>query len=106
VVASITREYEVAKATEKTMQLSLDKSKAEIQDMSRKEFQLASLERDVQTNRGSTTCSSPRQGDGRYRRSAVHVARVVDPAIVTGGPVKPQKSRIISISLVIGLMLG
>ncbi|MFH1605617.1 MAG: hypothetical protein ABIH03_17125 [Pseudomonadota bacterium] len=51
VVASITREYEVAKATEKTMQLSLDKSKSEIRDMSRKKFQLASLERDVQSNR-------------------------------------------------------
>lgn len=107
VVSSITREYEVAKATEKTMQLSLDKSKAEIQDMSRKEFQLASLERDVQTNRGLYDLFVNRAKEtGVTGDLQSTVARVVDPAIVAEGPVKPQKTRIISISLVIGLMLG
>jgi len=107
VVSSITREYEVAKATEKTMQLSLDKSKTEIQDMSRKEFQLASLERDVQTNRGLYDLFVNRAKEtGVTGDLQSTVARVIDPAIVAEAPVKPRKTRIISISLVIGLMLG
>ena len=107
VVSSITREYEVAKATEKTMQASLDKSKNEIQDMSRKEFQLASLERDVQTNRQLYELFVNRAKEtGATSDLQSTIARVIDPAIVSGAPVKPQKTRIIAISLVIGLMLG
>ena len=107
VVSSITREYEVAKATEKTMQSSLDKSKSEIQDMSRKEFQLASLERDVQTNRQLYDLFVNRAKEtGVTGDLQSTIARVVDPAIVTMTPVKPRKTLIISISLFIGLMLG
>ena len=107
VVSSITREYEVAKATEKSMQATLDKSKTEIQDMSRKEFQLASLERDVQTNRQLYDLFVNRAKEtGVTSDLQSTIARVVDPAIASGTPVKPQKTRIIAISLVIGLMLG
>lgn len=107
VVSSITREYEVAKATEHTMQASLDKSKTEIQDMSRKEFQLAALERDVQTNRQLYDLFVNRVKEtGVTGDLQSTIARVVDPAIVSGAAVKPQKTRIITISLVIGLMLG
>lgn len=107
VVASITREYEVAKATEKSMQAALDKSKTEIQDMSRKEFQLASLERDVQTNRQLYDLFVNRAKEtGVTGDLQSTIARVVDPAIVTMTPVKPRKTLIISISLFIGLMLG
>ena len=107
VVASITREYEVAKATEQTMQASLNKSKAEIQDMSRKEFQLASLQRDVQTNQQLYDLFVNRAKEtGATSDLQSAIARVVDPAIVSDNPVKPKKARIIAISLVIGLMLG
>lgn len=107
VVSSITREYEVAKATEKTMQLSLDKSKTEIQDMSRKEFQLASLERDVQTNRQLYDLFVNRAKEtGATSDLQSSIARVVDSAIVPTSPVKPRKTLIISISLFVGLMLG
>ncbi len=107
VVSSITREYEVAKATEKSMQSSLDQSKTEIQDISRKEFQLAALERDVQTNRQLYDLFVNRAKEtGLTGDLQSTIARVVDPAIVSGVPVKPQKSLIIAISLLIGLMLG
>ena len=108
VVSSITREYEVAKATEKSMQAALDKSKGEIQDMNRKEFQLAALERDVQTNRQLYDLFVSRAKETGVMGGEMQstIARVVDPAIVPGGPIKPNKPRIISISLVIGAMLG
>ena len=107
VVASITREYEVAKATEDTMQASLNRSKAEIQDMSRKEFQLASLQRDVQTNQQLYDLFVNRAKEtGATSDLQSAIARVVDPATVPMTPVKPRKALIISISLFIGLMLG
>lgn len=106
-VSSITREYEVAKATEQQMQASLESSKNEIQSIGRKEFQLAALERDVQTNRQLYELFT-----NRFKETSVTgdlqstIARIMDPAIVPATPVKPQKARIISIALVLGLMLG
>ena len=107
VVSSITREYEIAKATEQTMQKSLDRSKNEIQDMSRKEFQLASLERDVQTNRQLYDLFVNRAKEtGATSDLQSAIARVVDPAIVPSGPIKPRKAMIIGVSLLVGLLLG
>ena len=90
VVSSITREYEVAKATEKTMQAELDKSKSEIRDMSRKEFQLAALERDAQSNRQLYEMFVNRAKEtGLTGDLQSTIARVIDPAVVSGAPVKP-----------------
>ncbi|OGT81170.1 MAG: hypothetical protein A3H91_07660 [Gammaproteobacteria bacterium RIFCSPLOWO2_02_FULL_61_13] len=107
VVTSITREYEVAKATERSSALQLEKAQAEIQNMGRKEFQLASLERDVQTNRQLYDLFL-----NRFKETSAAgdlqstIARVVDTAVVPGGPVRPNQSRIIGIALVIGLVLS
>lgn len=107
VVTAITREYEVAKATEQTMQESLEKSKTEIRDIGRKEFQLAALERDTQANRQLYEMFV-----NRFRETKITgdlqstIARVIDPAIVPARPVRPQRDRIIALSLVMGLMLG
>jgi succinoglycan biosynthesis transport protein ExoP len=107
VVESITREYEVAKATEQSFAITLERSKSEIQNIGRKEFQLAALERDVQTNRQLYDMFM-----GRFKETAAAgdlqstIARIIDPAVVLTTPVKPQKGLIISIALVVGLMLG
>lgn len=107
VVASITREYEVAKATERSLSEALNRSKAEILDINRKEFQLASLEREVQTNRQlhdmffSRFKETSAAGDLQST-----IARVVDPAIAPSAPVRPHKTRIVLIALAFGLLLG
>jgi len=107
VVSSITREYEVAQATEKSMQSALDKSKTEIQDMSRKEFQLASLERDVQTNRQLYDLFVSRAKEtGATSDLQSTIARVVDTAVIPEGPVKPNKKLIITSFIFVGLLLG
>ncbi len=51
VVAGLAKEYEVAKANETAVERALAQSKADIQGLNRKEFQLGILERDVQQNR-------------------------------------------------------
>ena len=107
VVATITREYEIAKSTEQTMITSLDKSKTEIRDIGRKEFQLATLERDVQANRQLYDMFVSRSKETNITSDLQSaIARVIDPAIIPGGPVKPQKARIIQIWLGLGLLLG
>ena len=89
------------------MQAELDKSKSEIRDMSRKEFQLAALERDAQSNRALYEMFVNRAKEtGVAGGLQSTIARVIDPAVVSGTPVKPKKTRIIVISLVIGLMLS
>jgi succinoglycan biosynthesis transport protein ExoP len=107
VVASITREYEVAKATERTSAEALNKAKAEILDINRKEFRLAALEREVQTNRQlhdmffSRIRETSAAGDLQST-----VARVIDPAIAPSVPVRPQKTRIVLTSLAFGFLLA
>jgi len=107
VVASITREYEVAKATEQSLTAVLNKSKAEIMDINRKGFELAALEREVQTNRQlydmffSRFKETNAAGDMQSG-----VARVIDPAIVPLKPVRPQKTVIVVGALVVGFVLS
>ena len=50
-VALIGREYEVARTTEASVERALGQSKADIQSLNRKEFQLGVLEREVAQNR-------------------------------------------------------
>ena len=107
VVVSITREYEVAKATEQTLTGALNISKAGIRDINRKEFQLAALEREVQTNRQlydmffSRFKETSAAGDMQST-----IARVIDPAIVPVTPVRPLKTHIVLTSLFMGLVLS
>jgi capsular exopolysaccharide synthesis family protein len=107
VVASITREYEVAKATERTLTETLNQSKTEILDINRKEFQLASLEREVQTNRQLYDMFFSRfKETSAIDHLQSTIARVIDPAVVPSVPVRPQKTRIILTALAFGLFLG
>lgn len=107
VVVSITREYEVAKATEQTLTGALNASKAGIRDINRKEFQLAALEREVQTNRQlydmffSRFKETSAAGDMQST-----IARVIDPAIIPVTPVRPLKTHIVLTSLFMGLVLS
>ena len=51
VVAGLSKEYEQARANESAVERALAQSKADIQGINRKEFQLGVLEREVQQNR-------------------------------------------------------
>lgn len=107
VVASITRDYEVARANEASIERSLGQSKGEIQDINRKEFQLGVLEREVTVNKQLYDMFL-----GRFRETSAAgdlqstVARVVDPAIPSAVPYKPNKRQVILIALVVGLFIG
>jgi polysaccharide biosynthesis transport protein len=108
VVASLIREYEVARANEQGIERTLVEARSGVQAINRKEFQLNALERNVATNRQlyemfmsrfkETTAASNVQNNV--------IARIVDAAVPAGGPIKPNKQRIILIALVGGILFG
>ena len=107
VVAGITKEFEVARANEASVERSLNRSKGEIQDINRKEFQLGILERDVAANKQLYDMFL-----GRFKETNAvgdlqsTVARVVDPAIPSALPYKPNKRQVVMIALVVGLFIA
>ncbi len=107
VVAGITKEFEVARANEASVERSLSRSKGEIQDINRKEFQLGILERDVTANKQLYDMFL-----GRFKETNVAsnmqstIARVVDPAIPSAVPYKPNKRQTVLIALVAGLFVA
>ncbi len=107
VVAGIAREYEVAKANEAAVQQALAQSRADIQGLNRKQFQLGILERDAQQNRDlyemfvNRLKETSAAGDLQST-----IARVVDPATVPDKPYAPRKARIVAIATAFTLVLA
>ncbi len=107
VVGAIKKDYEMAKANEIAAEQAQGQVRSDIQNMSRKEFQLNVLQRDVDGNRQLYDLFMNRAKEmnvGANLQSTI--ARVIDPSIPADRPFKPDKKKIIGMSLVIGLALG
>ena len=106
VAQSVTREFEVAKANEAATERNFTAARADIQNLNRKEFQLASLEREVATSRQFYDMFVQRFKETNISgemQSAI--ARVIDPAIA-GGASGPNRERIVVIAVLIALLTG
>jgi capsular exopolysaccharide synthesis family protein len=107
VVAGLAKEYEAARANEAAVERALAQSKADIQGLNRKEFQLGVLERDVQQNRNlydmfvNRLKETSAAGDLQST-----VGRIVDPATAPGGAFAPNKTRAVTISALITLVVA
>lgn len=107
VVGSIQREYEAALGTEKAMEASLSKARGSVQNLNRKEFQLGVLEREVESNRQMFEMFVKRAKETNVSGELQSAnARVIDPAVVPAGPIKPKKLLIIAAALILGLFIG
>lgn len=108
VVASVTREYEVARGMERTLEGALAQARGMVQNINRKEFQLGVLEREVESNRQMHDMFMKRAKETNVPGGNLQtaVARIVDPATAPGWLVKPQKERIILIAFMLGLFAG
>lgn len=106
-VATVTKEYEAARANEAAVNRTLAQAKDEIQSMNRKEYQLNILEREVASNRQLYDMFL-----GRFKETNAAadmqstIARVVDAAIPSATPFAPNKKRAVLIAAVLGLALG
>jgi capsular exopolysaccharide synthesis family protein len=105
VVGGLSKDYEAAKANESAVERALAQSKADIQGLNRKEFQLGVLEREVQQNRNLydlfvTRLKETTAADG----TQTTIARLVDPASAPGGAFAPNKERILFITALVTLV--
>jgi len=106
-VQTVTREFESARANEASIERTLNAAKGDIQNLNRKEFQLAALEREVATSRQFYDMFMQ-----RYKETSISgemhspIARVVDPAIVPSGPSGPNKRLIVGLSLLAALLVA
>jgi capsular exopolysaccharide synthesis family protein len=108
VVASLKNEYEIARTNEQALEAGVAQAKGTVQSINRKEFELASLERAVATNRQIYDLFLNRFRETRASRDlqANAVARISDEARPSQYPVKPKKEQVVSIALVLGLLVG
>ncbi len=107
VVQGLAKEYESARANEAAVQRALAESKADIQSINRKEFQLGILERDVQQNRNLYEMFVNRLKETSIGSDVQStIARVVDPATVPSEPYSPQKAQAVGIATAVALVLA
>jgi capsular exopolysaccharide synthesis family protein len=106
-VAALRAEYDAARSIETSFERTLGIAKGGVQEVNRDEFRLAVLERDVAGNRQlyelfmsrskETNVAGDVQGD---------VARMIDEAMPSYGPVRPDKMGIILRAALVALVLG
>jgi capsular exopolysaccharide synthesis family protein len=105
IVQGIATEYEVARANEIAVERALNQSKADIQDINRKEFQLGVLEREAQQNRNLYDMFVNRLKETSVAGGPQStVARVIDPATTPSEPHAPQKVLIVALATLLALL--
>lgn len=107
-VASVAKDYEAARATEKAIEAALAESKGTIQSLNRKDIQLGVLEREAATNRQlyQTFLSSFKETSAIQDTQRAS-ARLVDPAGPAVMPIRPDKKGLmVSIAAVLSLFFG
>jgi len=106
-VQTVTREFETTRANEAAIERTLNAAKGEVQNLNRKEFQLAALEREVATSRQFYDMFMQRYKETNIS-GEMHspIARVVDPAIVPAGPSGPNRRLIVGLWLLGALLVA
>lgn len=107
VVAAIERNYRLAVANESSLRGSVNQNRAQIQDISRKEFQLREYQREVETNRAlyETFLTRLKETAATSDLETVN-ARVVDKATVPNIPIKPKKPLIVLLATFLAGLVG
>ena len=107
VVSGLAREYEVARSNEQAVERALVQSKADIQGLNRKEFQLGILEREVAQNRNLYDMFVNRLKETSVGSDVQStVARLIDPATVPSEAYAPKKAQIVGVASAVALILS
>ncbi|KIP87849.1 MULTISPECIES: polysaccharide biosynthesis tyrosine autokinase [Pseudomonas] len=107
VVASIERNYQLAVANENSLNASFNKNKEQIQDISRKEFKVRELTRDVESNRSlyETFMTRLRETAATQDVNSSN-ARIIDQAIAPIQAAAPNKKLLIVLAAGLALIFG
>lgn len=105
--ASVAKDYEISQAREGQVAGELGAAKGEMQDLNRKQYQLAALQRDVESNKQlfemfQTRFKETSASSGMETANA----RIVELARVPTSPIYPDKRKAILVGLFLGLTLG
>ncbi|MNZ42833.1 Tyrosine-protein kinase wzc [compost metagenome] len=105
IVAGIERNYQLAVANEQSLRASVDSNKAQIQKISRKEFEIRELQREVEANRTlyDTFMTRLKEATATADLESAN-ASVVDPAIVPLNPIKPMRGLIVGLAGILALL--
>jgi polysaccharide biosynthesis transport protein len=107
VVAGLAREYEAARANEQAVERALSQSKADIQGLNRKEFQLGVLEREAAQNRNLYDMFVSRLKETSVGSDVQStIARLIDPATIPNEAYAPKKAQIVGIASALALVLA
>jgi capsular exopolysaccharide synthesis family protein len=107
VVGGLAKEYEAARANESAVERALAQSKADIQGINRKEFQLGVLEREVAQNRNLYDMFVNRLKETNATGDLqTTIARVIDQASVPSGPFAPNRNQIVLIACALTLIIS
>lgn len=106
VVAGIERNYQLAAANEAALQASVNTNKSQIQDISRKEFKLQALQREVDGNRQlyDTFMTRLKETTATADLGATN-SRIVDEAVLPAIPIRPKKMLIVALVATLALLL-
>ena len=107
VVAGIERNYQLAVANENSLRASVNANKSQIQDISRKEFKLRELQREVDSNRALYDTFLTRLKETAATSDLDSAsARIVDKATVPSVPIKPKKALIVVLATFLAGLVG
>lgn len=107
VVAAIERNYRLAVANESSLRSSVNENRAQIQNISRKEFQLREYQREVDSNRALYDTFLMRLKETAATNDLEIVnATIVDKATVPTSPIKPQKGLIVLVAAFLAALIG
>ena len=107
VVQGLGKELEAARSNELAVERAVAQSKADIQGINHKEFQLGVLDREVQQNRNLYDMFVNRLKETSVGSDVQStIARVVDPATIPSDAYAPKKVLIVAIAAGVTLVLG
>lgn len=107
VISGIEKQYQVARAKERSLMASINSTKGEMQVINRKGYQLGVLEREVESNRQIYELFLKRFKETNETSGLEKThARISDPAVPAVIPVKPKKKLIVLIATFMGLFIG
>ena len=107
VIDGINREYQSSVAAEKELETQLANARGTAAGVNREEFQLAGLEREVDSNRQLYEMFLTRAKETSVA-AEVHdaAARVIDPAVAARKPVGPKRGPLVLLAFVLATSLG
>ena len=105
--SGIKNDFLTAQVQEKALEKALKKAKEEVTVINRTEFALSSYVREVKGNRTlyDTFLKRIRETSETGSLQTAN-ARIVDPGVIPEKPVKPKKSLIVALVMIMSLMLG